>query len=150
MIVQQQQPPPQHFQAQQHFVLSAVNNSAPMIITTPLGKSHIRDEFINQRHSLFRSFLFSSILAVPSIITQPLSTPSNPSSLNTNTPGPNSTNNKTTKPLGQDRLVCSLCNKVYRSSAGLRYHKRKRHRGNEIERKRIDVKMKNFFFLFSR
>ena len=35
----------------------------------------------------------------------------------------------TTKSSGQDRLVCSLCNKVYRSSAGLRYHKRKRHRG---------------------
>ena len=44
---------------------------------------------------------------------------------------PNTTvQNKTVKSSGQDRLVCSLCNKVYRSSAGLRYHKRKRHRGN--------------------
>jgi hypothetical protein len=43
--------------------------------------------------------------------------------------------NKTTKSPGQDRLVCSLCNKVYRSSAGLRYHKRKRHRGMEVEEK---------------
>ena len=41
--------------------------------------------------------------------------------------------NKTSKSSGQDRLVCSLCNKVYRSSAGLRYHKRKRHRGKPGE-----------------
>ena len=27
------------------------------------------------------------------------------------------------------RFVCSLCAKIYRSGAGLRYHKRKRHRG---------------------
>ncbi|CAF1622314.1 unnamed protein product [Adineta ricciae] len=27
------------------------------------------------------------------------------------------------------RYVCSMCSKVYRSGAGLRYHKRKRHRG---------------------
>lgn len=27
------------------------------------------------------------------------------------------------------RFVCSMCSKVYRSGAGLRYHKRKRHRG---------------------
>lgn len=27
------------------------------------------------------------------------------------------------------RFICSLCAKVYRSGAGLRYHKRKRHRG---------------------
>jgi hypothetical protein len=27
------------------------------------------------------------------------------------------------------RFVCSMCAKVYRSGAGLRYHKRKRHRG---------------------
>ena len=38
---------------------------------------------------------------------------------------------KAAKAAGQDRLVCSLCNKVYRSSAGLRYHKRKRHRGTD-------------------
>jgi hypothetical protein len=47
------------------------------------------------------------------------------------------TQNKTTKPPGQDRLVCSLCNKVYRSAAGLRYHKRKRHRGTEVEKKEL-------------
>lgn len=39
---------------------------------------------------------------------------------------------KTTKSPTQERLVCSLCNKVYRSAAGLRYHKRKRHRGKSI------------------
>ena len=44
--------------------------------------------------------------------------------------------NKTSKSSGQDRLVCSLCNKVYRSSAGLRYHKRKRHRGTSSDRTR--------------
>jgi len=100
-----------------------VNNSAPMIITTPL--------------------------AVPSMITQQLPTITNaqhqmvaavtnnsgallaPSSgaTNTNTVANTTVQNKTNKSPGQDRLVCSLCNKVYRSSAGLRYHKRKRHRG---------------------
>ncbi len=30
------------------------------------------------------------------------------------------------------RFVCSMCSKVYRSGAGLRYHKRKRHRGKLI------------------
>ncbi|CAF2359203.1 unnamed protein product [Rotaria sp. Silwood2] len=30
---------------------------------------------------------------------------------------------------GASRFVCSMCAKVYRSGAGLRYHKRKRHRG---------------------
>jgi hypothetical protein len=30
------------------------------------------------------------------------------------------------------RFVCSMCSKVYRSGAGLRYHKRKRHRGKFI------------------
>ncbi|CAF0723173.1 unnamed protein product [Rotaria sp. Silwood1] len=30
---------------------------------------------------------------------------------------------------GPGRFVCSMCAKVYRSGAGLRYHKRKRHRG---------------------
>jgi len=30
------------------------------------------------------------------------------------------------------RFVCSMCAKVYRSGAGLRYHKRKRHRGKLI------------------
>ncbi|CAF2098580.1 unnamed protein product [Rotaria magnacalcarata] len=31
--------------------------------------------------------------------------------------------------VGVGRFVCSMCAKVYRSGAGLRYHKRKRHRG---------------------
>ena len=30
------------------------------------------------------------------------------------------------------RYVCSMCSKVYRSGAGLRYHKRKRHRGKLV------------------
>jgi hypothetical protein len=112
IVIVQQQPISEQ---QQHFVLPAVNNSAPMIITTPL--------------------------AVPSIITQQLPTTTNvqqqtvaavtntasvPSS--TTTIANSAVQNKTTKSPGQDRLVCSLCNKVYRSSAGLRYHKRKRHR----------------------
>ena len=49
-----------------------------------------------------------------------------------NTPAVTTNPSKTAKAPGQDRLVCSLCNKVYRSSAGLRYHKRKRHRGTNF------------------
>jgi hypothetical protein len=30
------------------------------------------------------------------------------------------------------RFICSMCAKVYRSGAGLRYHKRKRHRGRLV------------------
>jgi hypothetical protein len=30
------------------------------------------------------------------------------------------------------RFICSMCAKVYRSGAGLRYHKRKRHRGKLV------------------
>ena len=37
IVIVQQQP----ISEQQHFVLSAVNNSAPMIITTPLGRQEI-------------------------------------------------------------------------------------------------------------
>lgn len=33
---------------------------------------------------------------------------------------------------GSSRFVCSMCAKVYRSGAGLRYHKRKRHRGRLV------------------
>ncbi len=33
---------------------------------------------------------------------------------------------------GAGRFVCSMCAKVYRSGAGLRYHKRKRHRGKLV------------------
>lgn len=33
---------------------------------------------------------------------------------------------------GTARFVCSMCAKVYRSGAGLRYHKRKRHRGKLV------------------
>jgi len=92
-------------------------------------------------------------LAVPSIITQQLPTTTNgqqqtvaavtntpvlsapPSATaNTTTAANTIVQNKTTKSPGQDRLVCSLCNKVYRSSAGLRYHKRKRHRGKKIKK----------------
>jgi hypothetical protein len=88
-------------------------------------------------------------LAVPSIITQQLPTTTNgqqqtvaavtnTSVLNappSATTAANTTvQNKTTKSPGQDRLVCSLCNKVYRSSAGLRYHKRKRHRGKRTKK----------------
>lgn len=59
-------------------------------------------------------------------VQQPLVTPvTNPTTL-ASTPA---IQNKTNKSPAQERLVCSLCNKVYRSSAGLRYHKRKRHRG---------------------
>jgi len=107
VVIVQQQPVNDQ---QQHFVLSAVNNSAPMIITTPL--------------------------AVPSVITQQLPTTTTNTqqqtvATSTNTPvvTANATvQNKTTKSPTQERLVCSLCNKVYRSAAGLRYHKRKRHR----------------------
>jgi hypothetical protein len=146
-------------QQQQHFVLSAVNNSAPMIITTPLGKNNLIQ--------ILKKFNFSFYLAVPSMITQQLPTTTNaqhptiaaitntpaalvaPSSgiTNTNTVANTTVQNKATKSPGQDRLVCSLCNKVYRSSAGLRYHKRKRHRGKDIEIKEnisrfVYIKMK--------
>ena len=112
-------------QQPQHFVLSAVNNSAPMIITTPLG---------TQEMKIYHSEYYYFNLAVPSIVTQPLPTTTNPPSTQivtsmTNTPVVTTVPNKSNKSPGQDRLVCSLCNKVYRSSAGLRYHKRKRHRG---------------------
>ena len=33
---------------------------------------------------------------------------------------------------GPGRFVCAMCAKVYRSGAGLRYHKRKRHRGKLV------------------
>jgi len=33
---------------------------------------------------------------------------------------------------GAGRFVCPMCSKVYRSGAGLRYHKRKRHRGRLV------------------
>ncbi|CAF1273576.1 unnamed protein product [Adineta steineri] len=33
---------------------------------------------------------------------------------------------------GTGRFICSMCAKVYRSGAGLRYHKRKRHRGRQM------------------
>jgi hypothetical protein len=41
--------------------------------------------------------------------------------------------------VGSGRFVCSMCAKVYRSGAGLRYHKRKRHRG------RLVLSVKEFF-----
>ena len=141
VIVQQQT-----ISEQQHFILPAVNNSVPMIITTPLGRIISFDDF----RSLSRSCIFR--VAVPSMIHQQLPTIINAqqhqqtmTTAATNTPSAlvaspsgtgaamtvtnSSVSNKTTKSPGQDRLVCSLCNKVYRSSAGLRYHKRKRHRG---------------------
>ena len=67
-------------------------------------------------------------------VQQPLVTPvTNPSHLSSSNPttlaSTSAVQNKTNKSPAQERLVCSLCNKVYRSSAGLRYHKRKRHRG---------------------
>jgi len=99
---------------QQHFVLPAVNNAAPVIITTPL--------------------------AIPPGISQqlPIITPNGqPPNVETSASTPviaaNVTvQNKPTKSPTQERLVCSLCNKVYRSAAGLRYHKRKRHRDEGI------------------
>jgi broad specificity polyphosphatase/5'/3'-nucleotidase SurE len=132
VVIVQQQPVNDQ---QQHFVLSAVNNSAPMIITTPLGN-------ISQ---LIFSFSFKFFnLAIPSVVTQHLPTTINNAqqqtvATSTNTPvvPANTTGqNKTTKSPTQERLVCSLCNKVYRSAAGLRYHKRKRHRGKKIEEKK--------------
>lgn len=69
----------------------------------------------------------SAVANIPSALILPPS-----ASTNANTVANSTVQNKSTKQPGQDRLVCSLCNKVYRSSAGLRYHKRKRHRGKEI------------------
>ena len=145
VIVQQQT-----ISEQQHFILPAANNSVPMIITTPLGRIISFDDF----RSFSRSCIFR--VAVPSMIHQQLPTIINAQQQQqtmtaaTNTPSalvasPSGTGaamtvtnssvpNKTTKSPGQDRLVCSLCNKVYRSSAGLRYHKRKRHRGTQRKR----------------
>jgi hypothetical protein len=125
VVIVQQQPVNDQ---QQHFVLSAVNNAAPMIITTPLGN------IIQLVFSLFTFEFF--YLAVPSVITQqlPTITPNGQQqtvAISTNTPAVTANAAKTTKSPTQERLVCSLCNKVYRSAAGLRYHKRKRHRGKK-------------------
>jgi hypothetical protein len=38
---------------------------------------------------------------------------------------------------GSARFICSMCAKVYRSGAGLRYHKRKRHRGRLVLSEKI-------------
>ncbi|UJR22884.1 hypothetical protein I4U23_025912 [Adineta vaga] len=101
-------------QQPQHFVLSAVNNSAPMIITTPLAvPSMITQQLPTITTNTQQQQQQQSI-------TPTISTPAVSSNL------PNQT--KLTKGPTQERLVCSLCNKIYRSSAGLRYHKRKRHR----------------------
>ena len=77
----------------------------------------------------------SCFSAAPSIITQPLptTTTNHHQATMANTPAVTTIPSKTAKAPGQDRLVCSLCNKVYRSSAGLRYHKRKRHRGTHVD-----------------
>ncbi|CAF1622311.1 unnamed protein product [Adineta ricciae] len=101
-------------QQPQHYVLSAVNNAAPMIITTPLAAPSIITQQLptitsnNQQQQQQQS-------VTPAIAT--LALPANPQNQAKVTKGPT-----------QERLVCSLCNKIYRSSAGLRYHKRKRHR----------------------
>jgi len=111
VIVQQQL-----ISEQQHFVLPAVNNSAPMIITTPLAVPSM----ITQQLPTTTNAPQQMVAAVANTLTVPSS--STPIMANT------AVQNKANKPLGQDRLICSLCNKVYRSAAGLRYHKRKRHR----------------------
>lgn len=100
----------------------------------------ISDIYIFMYIYIYRCVVFS-ISAAPSIVTQPLATATNPPQQTqivnsmTNTPVVTTVPNKSNKSPGQDRLVCSLCNKVYRSSAGLRYHKRKRHRGKIINLK---------------
>jgi hypothetical protein len=52
MIVQQQLVSEQ----QQHFVLPAVNNSAPMIITTPLGRKNLIEIFLEKFQDSFFQF----------------------------------------------------------------------------------------------
>lgn len=116
VIVQQQS-----VSEQPHFILSAVNNPAPMIITTPLAvPSMITQQLptITTANGIQQAITaIGTNSALSSSNTTVIATPS----VQTKAPA-------TTKSPGQDRLVCSLCNKVYRSAAGLRYHKRKRHR----------------------
>ncbi|CAF0811403.1 unnamed protein product [Adineta ricciae] len=117
IVIVQQQP----ISEQQHFVLPTANNVAPMIITTPLAvpsmitQQQLQTTTVVQPQTVAAATSTSTTLVAPSAATTPVAN---------NT----TVQNKTTKSPGQDRLVCSLCNKVYRSSAGLRYHKRKRHR----------------------
>ncbi|CAF3782036.1 unnamed protein product [Rotaria socialis] len=116
VIVQQQS-----ITEQQHFLLPTVNNSAPMIITTPLAVPSMITQLPTTTNPLHQS------IATAATTTTFVPPSSSATTITTTVPN-TSIQNKTTKSPGQDRLVCSLCNKVYRSSAGLRYHKRKRHR----------------------
>ncbi|CAF0753381.1 unnamed protein product [Didymodactylos carnosus] len=58
-----------------------------------------------------------------------LSPASSSAALNSSFTNENGTPIKELSATAQGRFVCSMCAKVYRSGAGLRYHKRKRHRG---------------------
>ncbi|CAF2359184.1 unnamed protein product [Rotaria sp. Silwood2] len=119
IVIVQQQP----INEQQHFVLPTVNNSAPMIITTPLAVPSMITQQLPTTTNAQQQTVTTATNTTSNALVPPSSTPT----ITTTVPNPNM-QNKTTKSPGQDRLVCSLCNKVYRSSAGLRYHKRKRHR----------------------
>ncbi|CAF0742039.1 unnamed protein product [Didymodactylos carnosus] len=58
-----------------------------------------------------------------------LSPASSSAALNSSAVNENGSPTKEPSATAQGRFVCSMCAKVYRSGAGLRYHKRKRHRG---------------------
>jgi hypothetical protein len=68
----------------------------------------------------FVLFFYSSFTSVSDKMTKKgSSAASSPSAALENTPA-------------SPRFICSMCAKVYRSGAGLRYHKRKRHRGRLV------------------
>jgi len=122
MIVQQQP-----ISEQQHFVLPAMNNPVPMIFTTPLAVPSIITQHLPTTSNSVPTINSPAVTATAATVIPATATTLLVPTLN-GTTLQKSNNGTTTKPSGQDRLVCSLCNKVYRSSAGLRYHKRKRHR----------------------
>ncbi|CAF0753364.1 unnamed protein product [Didymodactylos carnosus] len=104
----------QHQQSPQ-ILMPTMTNSAPMIITTPLA---VPSGLIVPHQTTTQQLPTTQVIQNQQTTTTVQTTQQAAT-----------TTGKTPKKSAEDRLVCGLCNKIYRSSAGLRYHKRKRHRG---------------------
>ncbi|CAF0921226.1 unnamed protein product [Didymodactylos carnosus] len=104
----------QHQQTPQ-ILMPSMTNSAPMIITTPLA---VPSGLIISQQATTQQLPTTQIMQKQQAVTTVQTTQQ-----------ASTTVVKTSKKSAENRLVCGLCNKIYRSSAGLRYHKRKRHRG---------------------